>query len=78
LEVADLRNERILMLARGFQTRELFEEACQGAHVQLHIRLESRSPQSLVALGHGIAILPSVARFDRSRIAIVGMLHRAA
>ena len=79
LEVADLRNEKILMLARGFQTRELFEEACQDAHVQLQIRLESRSPQSLVALaagGHGIAILPSVVRFDRSRIAIVGMVHK--
>jgi hypothetical protein len=62
--------DKILMLERGFQTRDLFEDACRAAHVQLQVRIESRSPQSLVALaaaGHGIAILPSVVRLDRPR-----------
>jgi LysR family cyn operon transcriptional activator len=31
LRVTDLATETILMLAKGFQTRELFEEACQAA-----------------------------------------------
>ena len=78
LAVTDLVGDKILMLERGFQTRDLFEEACRAAHVQLQVRIESRSPQSLVALaaaGHGIAILPSVVRLDRPRVAIAGMLH---
>jgi DNA-binding transcriptional LysR family regulator len=78
LAVTELVGEKILLLERGFQTRDLFEEACRAAHVQLQVRIESRSPQSLVALaagGHGIAILPSVVRLDRARVAIAGMLH---
>ena len=78
LAVTDLVGDTMLMLERGFQTRDLFEEACRAAHVQLQVRIESRSPQSLVALaaaGHGIAILPSVVRLDRPRVAIAGMLH---
>jgi DNA-binding transcriptional LysR family regulator len=41
------------------------------------VRLESRSPQSLIALaksGHGVAIVPSVVRLGASRVAIVGMM----
>jgi DNA-binding transcriptional LysR family regulator len=78
LTVSDLASERLLMLDRGFQTRDLFEEACRAAQVQPRVSIESRSPQSLVALaagGHGIAILPSVVRLDRSRVAIAGMVH---
>ncbi len=78
LAVTDLVGDKILMLERGFQTRDLFEDACRAAHVQLQVGIESRSPQSLVALaaaGHGIAILPSVVRLDRPRVAIAGMLH---
>jgi LysR family cyn operon transcriptional activator len=78
LAVTDLAGEGILMLERGFQTRDLFEEACRAAHVHLQVRIESRAPQSLVALaagGHGIAILPSSVRLDQSRVAIAGMLH---
>ncbi len=76
--VTDLVGDKILMLERGFQTRDLFEEACRAAHVRLEVGIESRSPQSLVALaagGHGIAILPSVVRLDRSRVAIAGLLR---
>jgi len=79
LDVTELHGEKILMLARGFQTRELFEQACQAAQVQVQTYFESQSPQSLVALaagGHGVAILPSVVRFSRPGIAIAGMLHR--
>ncbi len=65
LRVTDLANETILMLAKGFQTRELFEEACQAAQVEPHVLLESRSPQSLVALaqaGLGVAIIGLASR----------------
>jgi len=78
LGVTDLANETILMLAKGFQTRELFEEACQAAQLEPHVLLESRSPQSLVALaqaGLGVAIVPSVVKLDLSRIALAGLVH---
>jgi DNA-binding transcriptional LysR family regulator len=76
--VQDLAGERLLMLAPGFQTRQLFEDAAQGRYSDLHVVLESRSPQSLVALaaaGHGIAIIPSVVALARTRVAIVGLVH---
>jgi DNA-binding transcriptional LysR family regulator len=77
LAVTDLIKVPLLLLGRDFQTRELFDEACLAAHFEPSIRLESRSPQPLIALaeaGHGIAIVPSAVRLDPSRVAIAGML----
>jgi len=78
LAVSDVLHETLLMLAPEFQTRQLFDEACQGAHSEPRVLLESRSPQSLIALaagGHGIAIVPSVVALNRSGIAIAGLLR---
>src|SRR6516225_7022216 len=77
LAVPELVGIPLLLLGPDFQTRELFDEACQAAHFEPSVRLESRSPQSLVALaeaGHGVAIVPSAVRLDASRVAIAGML----
>jgi hypothetical protein len=66
------------MLAPDFQTRQLFDEACQGAHSEPRVLLESRSPQSLIALaagGHGIAIVPSVVALNRAGIAVAGLVR---
>jgi DNA-binding transcriptional LysR family regulator len=80
LAVTELVGIPLLLLGRDFQTRELFDEACQAAHFEPSVRLESRSPQSLVALaeaGHGIAIVPSAVRLDAARVAVAGMLNGA-
>src|SRR5258708_1107367 len=80
LAVTDLVGDKILMLERGFQTRDLFEDACRAAHVQLQVRIESPSPQSLVPLaaaGHGITIYPSVVRLGPPRLPIAGFLHHS-
>lgn len=80
LAVTELAGSLLLLLGHDFQTRELFDEACLAAHVEPTVHLESRSPQSLVALagaGHGIAIVASVVRLDPSRVAIAGMLEGA-
>ena len=77
LAVTDLVRSPLLLLGREFQTRELFDEACQAAHFEPSVRLESRSSQPLVALaaaGHGVAIVPSGVRFDAARVAVAGML----
>jgi DNA-binding transcriptional LysR family regulator len=77
LTVTDLVGSPLLLLAREFQTRQLFDEACQAAQFEPSVRLESRSPQSLVALaaaGQGIAIVPSAVRLDAVRVVVAGML----
>jgi DNA-binding transcriptional LysR family regulator len=80
LTVTDLVGSPLLLLGGEFQTRELFDEACQTAQFEPLVRLESRSPQSLVALaaaGHGIAIVPSAVKLEPSRVTIAGMLDGA-
>jgi DNA-binding transcriptional LysR family regulator len=78
LRITELAGIPLLLLGGDFQSRVLFDEACQAAHFAPVIRLESGSPQSLVALaeaGHGVAIVPSVVRLDASRVAIAGLLN---
>jgi DNA-binding transcriptional LysR family regulator len=78
LAVADVLGETLLMLTAAFQTRQVFDEARHAARPEPRVLLESRSPQSLIALaagGHGIAIVPSVVALDRPGIAIAGLTH---
>lgn len=77
LSVTDLVGSPLLLLRREFQSRELFDKACQAARFEPSVRLESRSSQPLIVLaaaGHGIAIVPSGVRFDAARVSIAGML----
>jgi len=65
VEVTDLVDEPLLLLRKGFMTRQLFDGACQVAHVTPRVVLESGSPHCLLSLvegGHGIAIIPSTVR----------------
>src|SRR4029453_6598077 len=41
IDLTDLEGERVLVLRRGFGTRELFDGACRVAHVHAHIVLEA-------------------------------------
>src|SRR5262245_7121516 len=50
LEVAELEDEPLLLLRRGFASHEWFEEACRIAHVQPHVVLASAAPQAVIAL----------------------------
>ena len=73
VDVTDLTHEPLLLLRKGFMTRQLFDGACQVAHITPRVILESGSPHCLLALveeGHGIAIIPSTVR-------LVEMNHRA-
>jgi DNA-binding transcriptional LysR family regulator len=78
LTIDDLARQPLLMPGREFQTRQLLEAMCQARNVDLDVILESRSPQSIVALagaGHGIGIVPSVVVHERKRVAVVGLVH---
>ncbi len=64
LPIESLANDPLLLLRRGFMTRDLFETSCQRIGFRPRVVLESDSPHTLVALveaGHGLAVLSSSA-----------------
>jgi DNA-binding transcriptional LysR family regulator len=80
LEIAELADEPLLVLRRGFGSREWFEAACSIAHVQQRVLLESAAPHTLLALaatGYGIAIIPSNAQVLPGLRALP-LVHRGA
>ena len=78
IDLSDLEGERVLVLRRGFGTRELFDGACRIAHVHAHIVLEAGDPRTLIALveaGHGVGIVPSTAVLDGGKVHVAPILH---
>lgn len=68
VDVRDLENVPLLLLRRGFGSRDLFDAACYLAHVRPTIILESSAYSTLLALargGHGVAIMPATISIDR-------------
>ena len=68
IEVTDLAEEQVLLLRREFMTRQVFDGACQVAHVAPRALIESASPHCLLALvqsGLGVAIIPSTVRLQK-------------
>ncbi len=62
LEIAELAKEPLLVLRRGFGSREWFDSACTVAGLRPNVLLESSAHNALLGLaatGYGIAILPS-------------------
>src|SRR5712671_5403192 len=81
LEIADLEGEPLLLLQRGFGSREWFDIACEIAHIRPHVLLESAAPQTLVALAatdYAIAILPSNAQLPHDTVRSVPLVHHGA
>jgi LysR family transcriptional regulator, cyn operon transcriptional activator len=79
LEISDLVEEPIVLLKRGFGSREYFEQACRVARIQPRVLLESGAPHTVVALaaaGYGLAITPSNAKITRSGIRALPLVHR--
>lgn len=68
IEVEDLADEQVLLLRKEFMTRQLFDGACQVAHISPRVLIESASPHCLLALvqsGLGLAIIPSTVRLEK-------------
>lgn len=81
LEVAELQDEPLLLLNRGFASHAWFEAACQIAHLRPRVILESAAPQVIIALARsrrGIAVVPSSVRIPRDGVRIKAVLHRGA
>ena len=81
LEIAELEDEPLLLLHRGFGSREWFDVACEIAHIRPRVLLESAAPHTLVALaatGYAIAILPSNAQIPPDIVRPLPLVHRGA
>jgi DNA-binding transcriptional LysR family regulator len=73
-----LANEPVLLPSRGFAIRQLFDAACQLAHLRPRTVFESDDAHSLIALaaaGHGIAIVGSLARLPRTGVSAAAVRH---
>ena len=73
LEVDALEDVPLLLLQHGFGARELFDAACQVAHIRPHIVLESNAPAtllSLVSADCGVAILPGTMDLRKSGLKV--------
>ena len=81
LEIAELEDEPLLLLQRGFGSREWFDIACDIAHIRPRVLLESAAPHTLLALAatdYAIAILPSNARVTSDGVRAIPLVHRGA
>jgi LysR family cyn operon transcriptional activator len=81
LEINELEDEPLLVLQRGFGSREWFDVACEIAHIRPRVLLESAAPHTLVALaatGYAIAILPSNVNVLQKSTRPIPLVYRRA
>jgi DNA-binding transcriptional LysR family regulator len=79
IDIARVAAYPLLLPQSGYSIRRLFDAACRLADVAPKVVLESRSPQTLLALaedGHGVAIIQSVLKTDRYNLRILQVTHR--
>lgn len=71
IELTELNKHPLLILTKGFKSREVFDSACSIVQSNPHVVLESGAPHTLLALassGHGVAILPSSVAVQRDEL----------
>jgi DNA-binding transcriptional LysR family regulator len=79
IEIRRLTEHPLLLPDASYATRTLFDAACRLAGVRPTVLVESAAAHALLALaeeGHGIAIIPSILRTDRSPVRIMRVTHR--
>jgi DNA-binding transcriptional LysR family regulator len=79
IEVARLTPYPLLLLNSGYGLRRAFDAACRLAGLTPNIRLETRSPHTLLALAeakHGVAIIASTFRADRYNLKMAPIVYR--
>jgi len=79
IDVARLAPYPLLLLDGGYGLRRAFDAACRLAGLKPNIRLQSRSPHTLLALaeaGHGVAIVATTFRTDRYDLKIVRLTYQ--
>lgn len=78
VELSEIENESVMLLRKDFMTRKLFDGACQVAHIQPRVLIESASPHCLLTLvqsGLGVAIIPSTVRLPKGHVPTIPLTH---
>ena len=73
LDLGALEGQPLLLLQRGYGSRDAFDVACHSARLRPRLFLESNSPSTLLSLvrsGEGIAILPTTTSFRRAGLGV--------
>jgi DNA-binding transcriptional LysR family regulator len=71
--VRDLEDQPLLLLQRGYGSRDLFDATCRVAHIRTNIFLESNASATLLSLvkaGCGLAVLPDTVPLPRTGFSI--------
>jgi DNA-binding transcriptional LysR family regulator len=79
IEVGRLGPYPLLLLDTGYGLRRAFDAACRVAGLKPNVRLESRSPHTLLSLAeaqHGVAIIATTFRAHRYNLKIVRITYR--
>jgi DNA-binding transcriptional LysR family regulator len=79
IEVARLAPHPLLLLDSGYGLRRAFDAACRLAGLRPNIRLETRSPHTLLALAearHGVAVIASTFRAQHYNLKIARIVFR--
>ncbi|MET0632407.1 MAG: LysR family transcriptional regulator [Xanthobacteraceae bacterium] len=79
IEIRRLVQHPLLLPNPSYATRNVFDAACRLAGVRPNVLVESSAAHALLALaeeGHGVAVIPSVLRTDRSPVRIMRVTHR--
>jgi LysR family cyn operon transcriptional activator len=81
LEIAELADETLMLMGPGGASLAWFDAACQAAHIQPTVHLQSRAPQTLIKLaqsGYGIAIVPSSVNIASDGVRVRPLVFRKA
>jgi DNA-binding transcriptional LysR family regulator len=79
IEIKMLAEHPLLLPDQSYATRNLFDAGCRLAGVRPNVFVESASSHALLALaeaGHGIAVIPSIVRTERSDVRVMHVTHR--
>lgn len=78
IEVGELEDEPLLLLQRGYGSRDLFDAVCRVARIRVNIFLESDASGTLMALagaGCGIAVLPTTVPLPVRGVSVHQLTH---
>lgn len=81
IEIAQLEDEPLLLLQRGYGSRDLFDAACRVARVRINVFLESDASGTLIALakaGCGTAVIPATVPLPARGISVKRLTHGGA
>ena len=79
IEIDRLAPHPLLLLHTSFMFRRAFDAACRLAQLKPNIFIESRTPQTLLALAearHGVAVIPSQLQTRHCNLRIVAVTYR--